>query len=67
MTEEPSAPRLWCPGCEPNVDQVREYVSPQPCSEHSATAGCSIAVGVADTDAETNRRFCDLLHRGIVE
>jgi hypothetical protein len=57
-------PRNWCPLCEPDVDQTTEYVVEERCAAHRVdpTEGFHVAISDA-AGGETNRKFCDLLHR----
>jgi hypothetical protein len=73
----PDTPYLgerYCPQCEPNRDPTREILEPVPCSEHAAMPGTADDIviashylsGSAESGGDENRRWCDIVHRGIV-
>lgn len=73
MTDEPPAPRSWCPGCEPELDPTQELVQENRCGSHQPTrdgaddtlAGQGVYLsGSADVDGLDNARWCALIHRG---
>lgn len=41
-------PRLYCPACEPLVDAVLEFVSPQTCGDHAVQAEGYVKAGEPD-------------------
>jgi hypothetical protein len=70
----PIAARPYCPGCEPGADPSSELLDVAWCPAHAPTrdglddaAVTSEAslLGGAEAGGEDNRRWCDLLHRGI--
>ncbi len=63
-----------CPGCMPDVDFTRMAdLTPEWCHEHRPSAEGSDdrrvtsagVSGFAEAGGEDNRRWCDLLHRGV--
>jgi hypothetical protein len=67
-----SEPRAWCPGCEPQLDQVKEFVIEQRCAQHPLdTTGEldrivdseAFLSGSAEAGGEANRKWCEMLHR----
>lgn len=70
--ETPIVTRGWCPGCQPDVDPLRELVIEQWCATHHAptsglddarSAGPCVLSGVTEIDPETNRQWAQLLRR----
>ncbi len=73
FSDAPDQSRKYCPGCEPDADPMEEILDVRWCEEHSPDRD-----GVDDekfgshtsgyhkilSDAEMNRGFTDLLHRG---
>lgn len=67
----------WCPGCEPNVvPREAALRTIEVCSAHLAqrfyvgtadeamTSILSVGAKKDPTEADINRAFCDLIHRG---
>lgn len=71
--DEAPPPRRYCPGCQPNIDPVAEYVIVDVCWRHipagrgSADARVTLSPANESTaPTQTNRAWCDLIHRGIL-
>ena len=70
--DKPSIVRVYCPGCEPGADPLREILDVHWCDLHApcragpddvlATAR-GTAYGSAEAGGEDNRRWCDFIHR----
>src|SRR5213594_3055651 len=78
LTDRPSAsppvPRSYCPGCEPNADPSREILDVCWCDTHvpardglddAVVASHGYLAGGDEAGGESNRRWCELLHRGV--
>jgi hypothetical protein len=72
IPDTPSIGRIYCPGCEPEVDPMREILDVRWCENHTpqggglddAMAGSTISIsGSAEAGGEDNRRWCAVLHR----
>jgi hypothetical protein len=70
--EKSSAPRSYCPGCEPDADATREILDVCWCASHApARDGLDDALvsqdGFLSADSEAggdnNRRWCEVIHR----
>ena len=64
--------RVYCPDCEPDADPLRDILDVRWCEHHAppraGTADAAVAPtafisGSAEAGGETNRRWCELLHR----
>lgn len=63
----------YCPSCDPNRDPLREILTVHWCDEHRppsdgaddrrTTLGRRGLSAMSDAEADTNRLWCDLLHR----
>jgi len=65
IPDTPSIGRMYCPGCEPDVDPIREILDVRWCESHTPQGGgLTISVsGSAEAGGEDNRRWCAVLHR----
>jgi len=64
---------LYCPGCDLERDPLREILTVHWCDEHRprcdgvddrrTTLGTAGLSALPDAEADTNRLWCDLLHR----
>lgn len=72
IPDTPAVGRMYCPGCEPEVDPTREILDVRWCESHSpvseglddAIAGASTYLsGSVEAGGEGNRRWCEILHR----
>jgi hypothetical protein len=72
IPDTPAIGRIYCPGCEPDADPIREILDVRWCQNHApqgggvddAMAGVAISVsGTMEAGGEGNRRWCDALHR----
>jgi hypothetical protein len=73
IAETPSLASPYCPGCEPNRDPLREILAVQWCVRHQpsfggpddarATLSRAVLSSLGEAEAESNRGWCDLVHR----
>jgi hypothetical protein len=73
LSETPSMASSYCPGCEPNRDPLREILAVQWCVHHQPTfsgpddelakLNPSVLSSLGEAEAESNRIWCDLVHR----
>lgn len=72
IAERARLARAYCPGCEPDADPLRDILDVRWCELHTpprgGTADGSVTSdafmsGSAEAGGETNRRWCELLHR----
>ena len=72
IPDTPSVARMYCPGCEPEVDPTREILDVRWCEGHSpmgeglddAMVGAAAYLsGSIEAGGEDNRRWCEVLHR----
>jgi len=73
MNDTPNLAASYCPGCEPTRDPLQEILSVHWCDEHRpefdghdddrAIFGTSLLSTVGEAEAETNRPWCELVHR----
>ena len=73
LGDMPNLTSLYCPGCDPERDPIREVLTVRWCDEHQpkyegvddekATIDTGILVSAGEAEAETNRPWCELLHR----
>ena len=72
ILDTPSVARMYCPGCEPEVDPISEIVDVRWCESHAPpSAGFDDAAvgaadhfsGTAEAGGEDNRLWCEILHR----
>lgn len=74
LPKPPSPERHYCPGCKPNADPLIEALEVKWCIRHEpsvrGTDDSQVTVppllpGTTDrAGGETNRRFCNFIHRG---
>ena len=72
LDDSPTIAFAYCPACDPERDPIRELLTVH-CLAHepksdgvddaSARVGTDFLVSTGEIDAETNRRWCQLLHR----
>ena len=74
LVASPVVARSWCPGCEPLADPIAEILDVRYCDDHTPGRGGSADADVpaelavpasSEAGGETNRVWCDLLHREI--
>ena len=75
LVETPNLAGSYCPGCDPERDPLREILTVGWCDEHRPTcegtedARASVdrtAFSIGDlANAETNRPWCEWVHRGV--
>ena len=72
IPDTPAIGRMYCPGCEPDVDPTLEILDVRWCESHAPPgAGLDDALvvatayvsGSAEAGGEDNRRWCEVLHR----
>lgn len=73
MADSPNLARPYCPGCDLLADVTTEILETRWCSAHApATLGQldhvqpsyqSYLSGNVDAEGESNRLFCNLIHR----
>jgi hypothetical protein len=72
IADTPSVGRMYCPGCEPEVDPISEILDVHWCERHSphgeglddAMVGATTYLsGGVEAGGEDNRRWCEVLHR----
>lgn len=73
INETPSLASPYCPGCDPNRDPLREILAVQWCVHHQpsfaspdderTTLGPSSLSSLSEAEAESNRVWCELMHR----
>ena len=72
LPDTPTVARMYCPGCEPDVDPTGEILDVRWCESHSplreglddALVGAEVSVaGGSEAGGEDNRRWCEIFHR----
>ena len=73
IAETPSMASSYCPGCDPNRDPFREILAVQWCVKHQpsfggpdderTTLGRGVLSALGEAEADSNRVWCDLVHR----
>jgi hypothetical protein len=72
IPDTPAIGRMYCPGCEPEVDPMREILDVRWCESHApkgtglddAMTGATLSIsGSGEAGGEDNRRWCAVLHR----
>ena len=73
LAETPNCACSYCPTCDPERDPVREVLTVSWCDAHQpkyegmddekATTGSDVLASAGEAEAETNRRWCELVHR----
>jgi hypothetical protein len=73
IDETPNLAVSYCPGCDSKRDPLREILTVHWCDEHRpqsdgsdderAMFGRSFLSGAGEAEAETNRPWCELMHR----
>jgi len=73
IEDTPVVATFYCPGCEPTRDPLKEILSVHWCDEHrpdfeghddeQAIFRTTLQSTVGEAEAETNRPWCELLHR----
>ena len=73
IEDTPVVATFYCPGCEPTRDPLKEILSVHWCDEHrpefegqddeQAVFRTTLQSTVGEAEAETNRPWCELLHR----
>ena len=74
LPDTPSLARRYCPGCEPLADITTEILETTWCNAHAPSfigqldhvqpSYQSFLSGNAEAEGESNRLFCDFIHRG---
>ena len=72
LPDTPTVARMYCPGCEPDVDPTCEILDVRWCEVHppvgtglddAIVASTAYLSGSNEAGGEDNRRWCEILHR----
>ena len=72
ILDTPSVARMYCPGCEPEVDPISEIVDVRWCESHAppsagfdddVAGAADYCSATAEAGGDDNRRWCEILHR----
>jgi hypothetical protein len=75
LAETPNLASAYCPSCDPERDPIRELLTVRWCDAHEpkyqglddekATVGTGVLDSGGQAQAETNRQWCQLVHRTV--
>jgi hypothetical protein len=72
LPDSPYLAERYCPGCEPDRDEMKEILEVRWCEAHSpnregkadeAVGPVGFMNGSDESGGDSNRRFCEMFHR----